>query len=131
MSSPGEVVRTFLERYAAGDRDCWRRVFAEDIVWDVSRDQIPGEPTYHGHDGVERFFVEWLGAWEGYEFEQLELLESGPYVMSVFRQSGRGKGSGIDIDRTFHGVYEVRDGLVVSYTGFARRDEALEATGLS
>lgn len=127
MSSPGDVVGAFLERYAAGDRDFWRVAFAEDIVWDVARDQILGEPAYHGHDGVERFFVEWLGAWEGYEFEQLELLESGPYVMSVFRQSGRGKGSGIDIDRTFHGVYEVRDRRVQRYTAYATREEAIEA----
>jgi ketosteroid isomerase-like protein len=123
------VVRRIHERFGAGDREAWRADFAGDVEWDMSHTTMPGARVYRGHAGVEEFFVDWLGTWEDYEFELRELIDVGESVVIAFRQRGRGKGSGIEIDRDFYGVYDVRAGKVVRFRAFDSRDEALSAAG--
>src|SRR5215210_4049606 len=102
-----ELVREFHGRFAAGDRRSWRQYFAPDVVWDASQSHLPVAGVYHGHDGVERFFAEWLPIWDDYAVENDELIDAGDSVVVVFRQRGRGKGSGAYAERTFFGVYEL------------------------
>ena len=56
---------------------------------------MPSAGIYHGHDGVERFFREWLGAWTDYKMEAREYIDAGSSVVIVFRQGGIGRGSGV------------------------------------
>src|SRR5262245_22372568 len=101
-----ETVRTFTALFAGGDRDAWREYFAEDVVWDTSASQMPTAGVYHGHEGIERFFREWLGAWDDYGIEVDELIDADGSVVVAFRQRGVGRGSGISAERDFFGVYE-------------------------
>jgi hypothetical protein len=43
---------------------------------------------------------------------------------------GRGRGSGVETDARFYGVYTVRDAKIVRMDEFTERSEALEAAGL-
>ena len=52
-------------------------------------------------------------------------------VVIVFRQRGTGRESGVQIERDFFGVYDLRESKVVRFRMFESRDEALEAAGLS
>jgi len=126
-----DIVREFAEQYAAGDRVSWRRYFAEDVVWDMSRSNLPQAGVYRNHEGMERFFTDWLGAWDEYEIEHHEVLDAGDSVVVVFRQRGRGRSSGVFTERDFAGVYDLRDGLVTRYREYESRDEALRAAGLT
>ena len=63
--------------------------------------------------------------------ENTELIDAGDSVVVVFRQHGRGRGSGVEVDRNFYGVCDVRDGRIVRYRQFTSRDEAIAAAGLS
>jgi hypothetical protein len=126
-----ELVRETLRRFEAGDRKDWRSSFAEDVVWDMTGDDAGIYGKWHGHRGVEDFFTQWLGTWEDYSVENTELIDAGDSVVVVFRQHGRGKGSGVEVDRDFYGVYDVRDGRIVRYRQFRSRDEAIAAAGLS
>lgn len=131
---PGEaydLVKGTIERFQAGDREHWRSVFHEDVDWDMTGDEAALFGEYHGHEGVEAFFTQWLGAWDDYSVEHTEIIDAGDSVVVVFRQHGRGKGSGVEIDRDFYGVYEARGGKITRYRQFASRADAMAAAGLS
>jgi uncharacterized protein len=126
-----ELVKAFMGPFAAGDRDVWRHYFDSDVVWDTSASKMPAAGIYHGHEGVERFFREWLGAWDEYRVETREYVDAGDSVVLVFSQSGIGRGSGVRTERDFFGVYDLRDSKVIRYRQYESREEALEAVGLS
>jgi ketosteroid isomerase-like protein len=52
-------------------------------------------------------------------------------VAIAFRQRGTGRESGVQIERDFFGVYDLRGSKVVRYRMYESRDQALEAAGLS
>jgi uncharacterized protein len=126
-----EIVKEFTSLFQAGDRNLWRNYFDPDVVWDTSASQMPAAGIYHGHQGVERFFQEWLGAWTDYGLETREFIDAGDSVVIVFRQTGAGRGSGLRAERDFYAIYDLRDSKVVRYRQFETREEALEAAGLS
>ena len=124
-----EVVKAFMAPFAAGDRDVWRDYFDPDVVWDTSASEMPAAGVYHGHEGVERFFREWLGAWDEYEIETREYIDAGDSVVLVFRQSGMGRGSGVRTERDFFAVYDLSASKVIRYRMYESRRDALEAAG--
>ena len=126
-----EIVKAFHSLYEAGDRDAWRDYFDPDVIWDTSASTMPAAGIYHGHEGVERFFREWLGTWSDYRMEVREYIDAGGSVVIVFRQGGIGRGSGVRADRDFFGVYDLSDSKVVRYRQYESRKDALEAVGLS
>ncbi len=125
-----EVVKEFTRLFEEGDRDGWRDYFAPDVVWDTSASSWPSAGVFHGHQGVERFFRDWLGTWAGFEMATREYLDAGDSVVVVFRQRGTGRESGVQIERDFFGVYDLRESKVVRFRMFESREEALEAAGL-
>lgn len=126
-----EVVRDISERFAAGDRESWRRVFAEDIVWDTSMTTLPQAGVYEGHDGVERFFVDWLVTWDDLVLEPLEYIDAGDSVIAIFRWRGRGRRSGAETAVTMFAVYDVKDGRITRFRQYETRAEALAAAGVA
>jgi ketosteroid isomerase-like protein len=126
-----ELVRDTTNRFATGDRESWREVLAEDVIWDTSATSLPQAGVYEGHPGVERFFIDWLGTWENPLVQNLEFIDAGDSVVAVFRWTARGKASGVDTETTMFGVYDVNHGRIVRFRQFDSREEALEAAGLS
>jgi len=125
-----EVVKRFMSRFEGGDRQEWREHFDPDVVWDTSPSQMPAAGVYRGHEGVERFFRDWLGTWTDYEVANSEYIDAGDAVIVAFHQTGTGRGSGARVERDFFGVYELRESKVVRFRLFESRGEALEAAGL-
>ncbi len=125
-----ELVKEFTRLFEEGDRNAWRNYFAPNVVWDTSGSSMPAAGVYHGHEGMERFFREWLGAWSDYGIETLEYLDAGDSVVLVFRQSGTGRGGGVRTERDFFAVYDLSDSKVVRYRQYESRKAALEAAGL-
>ena len=110
-----EVVKEFSRLFESGDRVEWREHFDPDVVWDTSASSMPSAGVFIGHRGVERFFRDWLGTWTDFEMATRECLDAGDSVVVVFRQSGTGRESGIQIERDFFGVYDLRDSKVVRF----------------
>ena len=125
-----EIVKEFTALFEAGDRDSWRSYFDPDVIWDTSESQMLMSGAYRGHEGVERFFVDWLAVWEDYTVETREYIDAGESVVWVFRQRGRGKGSGVPTERDFFSVYDLRRGKVTRFRLYESRAAALEAAGL-
>jgi ketosteroid isomerase-like protein len=126
-----EVVRRAVEAFRAGDM---QRVFGmvdPAVEWDLSRATTwPEQPLYRGYDDVLRFFTEWTGEWDDYEFDLEELLDAGDRVVAVVRDGGRSKTAGIKLERRHSEVWTLRDGKIVRIDLFDTKAEALEAVGL-
>ncbi|MGI9019745.1 MAG: nuclear transport factor 2 family protein [Solirubrobacterales bacterium] len=125
------IVKEFHSLFEAGNREAWRNHFHPDVVWDASASDLPMAGVYNGHEGIERFFTEWLGIWDDYEVEHREFVDAGDSVVVVFLQRGRGKLSGAAAEREFFGVYDLEAGKVRRYRAFESREEAMEEAGLT
>jgi ketosteroid isomerase-like protein len=64
-----------------------------------------------------------------HRIEAEEFTEAGNQVLVVVHLTGRGSGSGMEIDQRFFQVYAVRNGKIIRMVEFVTRDEALEAAG--
>jgi ketosteroid isomerase-like protein len=119
-----EIVRGL---FAALDDQDWEAAlgfFDPEVEWS------PTEGTFHGPEGVVSSLAEWLEPWEEHHIEAEEFMEAGDQVVAVIHLTGRGAGSGMEIDHRFFQVYAVGNGLIIRMVEFVRRAEALEAAGL-
>jgi uncharacterized protein len=123
-----EVVSRGYEAFARGDIGAAMEMFHADVEWhDPDR---PGGGTYRGHEGVLRNLAEWLEGWEEFRLEPEEFLEAGDQVVVFVRQSGRGKGSGVEIEGRLAQVFRLREGKVVWVGTYTSREEALKVAGI-
>ena len=126
-----EIVRRVFEAFRAGDTERVLEMVDPAIEWDLSRAATwPERPVYRGYDDVLRFFAEWTGEWDDYEFDLEELLDAGERVVAVIRDGGRSKTAGIKLERRHSEVWTLRDGKVVRIDLFDTKAEALEALEL-
>jgi ketosteroid isomerase-like protein len=125
-----EIVRRVLEAVAAGDRD---RVIAfadPDCVVDATRN-VFNPATYVGIDGVRQLFAGMDQTWAEMQVEPHEFVDGGDLVVVIGRLVGKGKGSGVNVERFNGQVWTLRKGLVVRLEiGYTDREAALEAAGL-
>ena len=80
---------------------------------------------------VLRYAERWLEAWDEYRVIPEEFLDAGDQVVVIYRAVGRGKGSGVAVERRNAHLWTFRDGRAVRLEIFATPEEALEAAGLS
>jgi ketosteroid isomerase-like protein len=126
-----EIVRRMYDAYTRGDTEATLAYFDPDVKWSEPPDN-PGARTWHGHEGIRRAVATWEGAWEDYRYELRELVDCGDdRVLLAAWQTGRGKGSGVEISEENFSVYTLREGKIVEQRMFRHRAEALEAAGLS
>jgi ketosteroid isomerase-like protein len=76
-------------------------------------------------------FAALAGTFEDYRWEVKRLtdIDTGA-VLVVARETGRGKGSGVQVDRSLAALYTVIDGKIAHITTFRTEQDALEAAGL-
>ena len=127
-----EVVR---QVYDAANRHDTERIFSlydPEVELDASRLEMDHTRVVKGHEGLRAFFREWNEAWEGVDYSYEELIDAGDdRVVSVVTRHGRGRASGIEVERPFALVWTIRHGKVVRVVWFLERTKALEAAGLS
>jgi uncharacterized protein len=122
-----ELVRSMCEAFAARD---WKRAnepLDPDIEWDVTRVGWPDSEHFRGATGVQEFFRRFLGTWAEYEIEFQDFADEGDDVVVTVTDRGRGKGSGVPVERRWVQVWSVNDGKVVRFRAFADLDQALAA----
>jgi ketosteroid isomerase-like protein len=125
-----EVVRLAHEALNGGDVNALVALCDEAFRLDMS-DRVLNPAVYEGHDGIRRFYAEVREVWASYTWEPEELVESGDNVVALLRSSGRGRGSGIEMERRTAMVWTVRENRATSLRFFRDREGALEAAGLS
>jgi ketosteroid isomerase-like protein len=127
-----EIVRALYEAFAQRDNEYPFTVYDEEIVLDQRRSPIPdAQEVYHGHDGVRRFWREWLAAWDEIEFELGELVGAGEQVVGFTNnQRMHARATGIWLDMPpYAQIWTLSGGKVVRIE-YRPADEARRAFGL-
>jgi ketosteroid isomerase-like protein len=131
-----EIVRRIFDDFPAVQDSLRRgdlpigRPFAEDVEWDASDLGLPdlGDGHVRGREGVRRFWIAWLSAWEDISFEY-ELHDAGESVVAVIDQRMRGSQIEIPPMRYAH-VWTFKGREVVRWRIYMDHTAALEAVGL-
>jgi uncharacterized protein len=125
-----EIVRSVYDEWAKGRLDAGLDLYDEDIVF-VG---VPGNPDgrrFVGLEEVTAWMRRWLQAWTDFTMAAEELIDAGDTVFVSARQRGTGKESGIESEGTVFMLWTLRGGRVIRLEQFERREDALEAAGLS
>jgi uncharacterized protein len=124
-----ELVRRAHEALNGGEVDALVALCDVGFRLDMS-DRVLNPAVYEGHDGIRRFYAEVREVWASYTWEPEELVESEDTVIALLRSGGRGRGSGIEVERRTAMVWTVRENRATSLRFYRDREEALEAAGL-
>jgi ketosteroid isomerase-like protein len=87
--------------------------------------------TYHGHEGVRRYFQTMREAFGDFGWEPQEFVDLGDHVLVATRFFAEGRGSGVPVEAMVYNLWTVRRGKAVRVFGYLDRSRALEAAGLS
>jgi ketosteroid isomerase-like protein len=124
-----EIVRRCCEAFDRGDYEAALEALAPDVEYDLTH--FPDGGVYRGREGVREAFRIWMGTWEEYRQERDELVDAGDEVIVPTREYGRGKGSGVALERGTFGVWTMHDRRAVRIRFYPTMAEALQAVGLS
>jgi ketosteroid isomerase-like protein len=127
---PAQIIRNGLAAWSRGDLEGATNGFGPDFEF-VTSGVYPGlEPVYRGHDGFERFWRDFRGAWEDIEIE-VDRIIGGSHdqfaVVGRFRATGR---DGIPVERPVGMMFTLKDGVITRIQSFGSGDEALRAAGV-
>lgn len=95
-----------------------------DVEW-ISPPQDPDPGTYHGHEGVEKFWAQWSAEVGQLRFELERLVDRGDHVVAYARRKGRGKHSGVEISDRVIQVFVFEGEKCVRVREFYDQDEAM------
>jgi len=121
-----------LARSAIGSLERLFDLFDEEIVWDNSgyeaRREIALDQTgAHGKPAVIRQVTRWVGTWEDFSFEVLDIIDAGENVVLEVRESGRGRTSGVPMTNHYWAIWTFREQRIVRGAVYATLADALQA----
>ena len=119
-----EVVQRLFDLFAAGGVEDAIEVIDEAVVIEIPPDMSAEPDSYHGHDGVRRYFEGFDGMIEDLRYEPLELIPLGERVLAHVRLSGRGASSGLDVSLDPYVVHELAGGRIVGIRPYPDRQSA-------
>jgi ketosteroid isomerase-like protein len=110
--APVDVVRRLFEHLDSGRLAEAIELLSEDFVTVVPPSMSAEPDSYHGHEGVRRYFAAFEGQLDDVRFEALDMIEAGDRVLVPLRLRGRGVTSGIEVEQSAVAVHQVRGGKV-------------------
>lgn len=125
-SPAAELVRRALAALNDGDLDGLIAVCDRDFELDMS-DRVFNPSTYRGHDGIRQFHAEVLEVWDHYTWEPEQVVDHGNLVVALLRTSGKGRGSGLEVERQTAMIWTVSGDKATSLRFYRDQDRALEA----
>jgi ketosteroid isomerase-like protein len=126
-----EVVRAVLDAQRRRDWEAFPDLYDPEIEWEDVSGLWGDWGTRRGFEDVQAAWLAWFEAFEHVEFDIEEILAADHDVLTSIRVSGRGRGSGLQVEQSIAVVWTVRDRRVVRVRGYRERNKALEAAGLA
>ena len=121
--SENENVKIVQDAYAAfgrGDIPALLESLTENVEWQVPGEEvIPQAGTYHGHDGVARFFENLAQHTEFLAFEPREFVAQGDRVIALGWYRGKATATGRTFESQWAMSFLLRDGKVLSFQEFS------------
>jgi uncharacterized protein len=124
-----EIVKRGYALYAEGDLDGLAALFGSDAeLADAGGLGISGTAagTRHGPQGFLRGVEDTLEAFDDYRVEPQDFIDAGETVIVPVRISGRGRGSGVELDTELAHLWVLHDGKVIRGEVYRSTEEALE-----
>ena len=124
-----DVVRAMQDAFARGDHETAIGALQSLRELDMRESGMPDGALYEGREEALDYLRSWIGTWEDYDFVPCDYVAAGDSVMVGFREHGRGKRSGVEMEGVYFGVYDLENGEIVRLRGYSSREEALAAAG--
>lgn len=121
-----ELVEKGYEAWNSGDRGWVLEHMAEDVEWITPPDD-PDPSTYHGLEGVEKYWAQWRAAVGQLNFQVEEMIDAGNSVVVVARRQGRGEHSGLQISDRVIQVFEFEGDKCIRVHEYYDRAAALSS----
>jgi ketosteroid isomerase-like protein len=125
-----ELVRRHYENWNRGDTDAVIAAFAPNVEWH-GHPRLPEPGPYRSRADVERWMAQFREAWGELETRPIELLDAGDGVVALVHMTGRGRGSGVEVQGgvDVHAMTLEADGI--AYFQIFPGDVAADRAGLS
>jgi ketosteroid isomerase-like protein len=127
-----EHLDLLLELYDAFNRrdlDAFLALVDDEV--EIESRLVAMEGGYHGHEGLRRWWDNFLGAFPDYRLDVVELRDLGDVTLGHMRGLGHGADSATPLVDPFWIAVRWRDGQVVWWRNCSTEAEALAAVGLS
>ena len=120
-----------LVRRGTQDVHAFWAMLDEYVVWNL-RDwpTFDLDDVYFGRDAVIKATRHYWGTWDDYRVDPEEIIDAGPIVVVILREIGRGKSSGVPVDRLHPQLWIFRAGRIIRWESLATRADALAAAGI-
>jgi ketosteroid isomerase-like protein len=122
-----DLARRGFEHWNERRFDSLLALFHEDAVWDMGPFGIPDMTVFRRHEGLKRFFAEWLQTFPDSTVEVEDVEQSGDWTLTVVLQSVSGKVSGTPVPFRYGGIGHWRDGRLDFVENHPDLDRALTA----
>ena len=129
MSARTDIVRRAHDALNRGDAEALAALCAPDFRLDMS-DRVFNPDVYSGHDGIRRFLAEVHEVWETFTWEPTEVNEAGDVALALVHSVGRGRGSGLDIDRHSAMLWQIPEETLLALTFYRDPSAARKAVGI-
>jgi ketosteroid isomerase-like protein len=130
MSRSTDILRAGYEAFNRADMAAILRFVHPEFEATVPPELSAEPDTYHGHDGVRRYFESFAEAMDEVRFEPQRFWETPRHVVVDVLMSARGRLTSIRVEQRFAQVWVLRDGRAFRATTYASLPEALRAAGL-
>jgi ketosteroid isomerase-like protein len=125
-----ETLRTGYEAFNRGDWNAAAR-FAHPEFELQTADRVPNPGTYRGAEEARRFFEDLFEPFEEMVVEPEEFFERGDQIVVFVLARFRPTGSSAMVENRIGHLWTMREGKASRLQVFPRREDALEAAGLS
>jgi ketosteroid isomerase-like protein len=122
-----DLVRTGFEHWNERRFDRVLDFFHEDAVWDMTPFGMPDMGVFRGHEGLKRFFAEWLQTFPDSTVEIGDVEERGDWTLSLVLQRVSGGASGTPVPFRYGGIGHWTDGRLDFVENHPDLDQAQKA----
>src|SRR5688500_10475024 len=106
-----EIVRRYVDSFNRADVEACLQLSDPRTEADVSHAAGPYAGIYHGVEAVRGLLESYFEAWQPLRWEPASFSEpEDGCVVMPFRASGRGRGSGVEVDAEAAAIWSVRGG---------------------
>jgi ketosteroid isomerase-like protein len=125
-----ELHRRAHDAFNERDLDAFLALADPDVEIVPQTVQLEGVASFHGHDGVRKWWSDLLSVFPDFQTELDEVRERGDLTIARARLRGHGVESDAFFERPIWQVVEWRDGKAVWWGTFLSEAEAIEAAEL-
>ena len=127
-----DLVHRLIEAFNARDLETLGRLTHDDFEFvSILAAVDAGGSTFRGPDAWTGYFAAMDQTWDEWRARDYEVFDAGgDSVVCAFRMVGKGKRSGVPVDRAVGLTYRIRDVRVWRMRSYLEPAEAFEAVGL-